>query len=587
MEEKDEDVPPTGVRQTVSAEDGSRISHVTLVGRDYYEAPQPRIPLQRPPRAEHFTGRDAELAKLLEDLQPGRAATLCGPGGIGKSALAAEAIWTLAPGDEPPERFPHGIITHNFYNQPQAAVALEAICRAYGEEPKPTPKEAARRALAGRKALVFLDGTENVDSLQAILDVRGGCGVLVTSRTNRDALAGWEEVSPLPTEQAAELLGAWAGEHAGGRETAREICQLVGGLPLAVRLVGRYLVQRRQSGATYLEWLRTSPLEALNQGERQTESVPLLLERSLGQVSGPACEALSVVGVLALGPFQATSVAEALQIATGRAEHVLGELVSYGLLLRPGGQYEVSHRLIRTYARDKCRGSSEAVARLGAHYGAFVREQRELGLAGYARLDDERSHAMAVLSACVEREAWEVALNLSWAIEDYLGVRGYWTERVQAIEAGVAAARALNRRRHEGARLGSLGNAYADLGQVERAIDFYQQAIAIAKETGDRSREGTHVGNLGLAYRNLGQVERAIEYHEQALAIAKEIGDRRVEGSCLGNLGNAYAALGQVERAIDYMGEAVAIFGEIRSPYVEQAQERLEELRRQKRGDET
>ena len=48
-------------------------------------------PLQRPARATHFTGREAELAQLLDDLQPGRVVTLTGPGGIGKSALAAEA----------------------------------------------------------------------------------------------------------------------------------------------------------------------------------------------------------------------------------------------------------------------------------------------------------------------------------------------------------------------------------------------------------------------------------------------------------------------------------------------------------------
>jgi tetratricopeptide (TPR) repeat protein len=44
---------------------------------------------------------------------------------------------------------------------------------------------------------------------------------------------------------------------------------------------------------------------------------------------------------------------------------------------------------------------------------------------------------------------------------------------------------------------------------------------------------------LGNAYRDLGQVEKAIEQYEQALAIAREIGDRQSEGSWLGNLGSA------------------------------------------------
>jgi hypothetical protein len=106
-----------------------------------------RPPLQCPPRAEHFTGREEELCRLLADLQPGRVVTLCGPGGVGKTALSAQAIWTLTHGDEPPECFPDGIIFHSFYHQPQAALALEAIARAYGEEPKPTLRDAAHRAL--------------------------------------------------------------------------------------------------------------------------------------------------------------------------------------------------------------------------------------------------------------------------------------------------------------------------------------------------------------------------------------------------------------------------------------------------------
>ena len=81
------------------------------------------------------------------------------------------------------------------------------------------------------------------------------------------------------------------------------------------------------------------------------------------------------------------------------------------------------------------------------------------------------------------------------------------------------------------------GMAYADLGEVRRAIEYYEQALAIAREIGDRRGEGTDLGNLGNAYADLGQVRRAIEYYEQALAIAREIGDRRGEGNTLGNLG--------------------------------------------------
>ena len=148
--------PITGFFSSCSSRYSSHSRHKPLC-----QNPPPA--LQHPERADHFTGRQDELDQLVPTLQPGQVITLCGPGGVGKTALAAEAVWPLAPGDTPPERFPDGVIFHTFYNQPQVAVALEHIARTLGEEPRPDALEAARRALASRTLLLVLDGAENAD----------------------------------------------------------------------------------------------------------------------------------------------------------------------------------------------------------------------------------------------------------------------------------------------------------------------------------------------------------------------------------------------------------------------------------------
>nr|QNO47084.1 photosystem I assembly protein Ycf3 [Methanosarcinales archaeon ANME-2c ERB4] len=140
---------------------------------------------------------------------------------------------------------------------------------------------------------------------------------------------------------------------------------------------------------------------------------------------------------------------------------------------------------------------------------------------------------------------------------------GQVEKAIKYYEDALVISREIGDRRGEGADLGNLGRAYSDLGQVEKAIKYYEDALVISREVGDRRGEGNHLGNLGNAYYALGQVEKAIEYHEDALVISREIGDRRGEGNTLGNLGNAYYALGQVEKAIEYHEDALVISREI------------------------
>ena len=544
--------------------DGNVIGHGNIVNVTKIAPPaQIRLPLQKPLRVPHFTGRETELAKLLNDLQPGRAVTVCGPGGMGKTALAAEAIWQLSPGSDPPKLFPDGIIFHTFYHQPQEALALEAIARAYGVDPRPSPLEAARQALNGRQALIVLDGTEAASDLGDILSITGSCGVLITTRRHADAPADFSDLFPLPLDKAAELLQAWAGPMASDGQTCGSICNLLGGLPLAIFLGGRYMAHRRQLADDYLIWLEKTPLEALDLGERQHQSIPLLIKHSLLQVSDQAQSCLGLTGVLALKPFEPQVIATALEIATEDANRSLGELVDFGLLMRPDTRYQITHALAHAYARERLAPPGNALARLAKQYDEFIRKQTELGPCGYLVLDGQRDHILAVQSACNKARFWEATRRITWAIEKYLDLQGHWVETIAVVQAGLEAARSDQDRYDEAAFLSLLGLAYANLGEPRKAIENHEQALKISRAIGDRRGEGNSLGNLGNAYAALGEPLKAIEHYEQALAIAREIGDRRGEGNSLGNLGNAYAALGEPLKAIEHYEQALAIAREI------------------------
>jgi hypothetical protein len=402
--------------------------NVGQIGDNYYQQPQPsRALLQRPARADHFQDRKAELAQLLADLRPGAVITLSGPGGMGKSALAAEAVWHLAPedqpGDQPPPRFPDGIFFHSFYNQPAVDAACEQIARAFGFQAKGSPRENARLALAGRRALLILDGAEDADDLPALLDLRDNCGVLITSRDRRVHTGSRTDLPPLSPEDAVVLIRAWAGQNKQAQEPAdpamAEIAALVGHLPMALRLVGSYLDESAETPTAYLAWLGRSPLTALDQGQRRMQSADILLERTVARLSDDERGLLAVAGLLAFAPVDAEIIAHALEREVDDLRPVFNKLIRFSLLVRDGeGRYQTTHALVHTYARLRLTPPPDALERLAAHYALLAKELSSQGLAGYRALEPHRPHLLALMERCHAAESWDALSSLVWAVEN-------------------------------------------------------------------------------------------------------------------------------------------------------------------------
>ncbi len=283
------------------------------------------------------------------------------------------------------------------------------------------------------------------------------------------------------------------------------------------------------------------------------------MARSLEQVSPTAQAAFTVLGILALAPVDAAVVAAGLDMTEGAAHQALGELVDYGLVLRPGDGYQVTHALAHAYARTHGgEDKAECVARLARHYVALAQAESCNGPAGFRIIDRQRSHMVTVQAAALKASQWDLVRRITWKLKDYLDLKGYIFHRLIVVQAGLDAARAAGDRYDEGQFLNELGLAYYAIGEHRRATELYVQALAIAREIGDREGEGNALGNLGLGYATLGDTRRAIELYEQALALDRAIGDRRGEGADLGNLGLAYYSLGETRRAIELYAQRLA-----------------------------
>jgi tetratricopeptide (TPR) repeat protein len=328
------------------------------------------------------------------------------------------------------------------------------------------------------------------------------------------------------------------------RNIAEQICDLLGRMPLAIRLAGRFLADSKHNSHVFLDWLTNhTELPSLTPGERQKKSIELMLAHTLAQVNETARQSLAVASLMAFALFDPEIIAKVLTIQPNQGlfstirglfrqdkqvqsipyvMQSLRELVGYGLLDWTPDGYIFSHPAIYAYARTHLSPPAHAIRRLATLYMAMAWEQGEAGNSTVNLLGANRPHIMKIMEECVTTEEWAAAHGLAAAVEDFLDRHGYLGDRVIVNEVGLIAAWQLGRP-SEGAWLGNLGDTYRTMGHAKWAIEHFEKALATAQQAGDRHAEGNSLGNLGLAYRDLGQIEQAVKYLKQAEAIFEEI----------------------------------------------------------------
>jgi len=326
-------------------------------------------PLMLPPCAQSFVGREEDLAWLLQRLIAGKSGVtlaLCGPGGIGKTALAAEALKRLIDLEEWSVHFPDGIFYHSFYMYPSVEVAFEELVRVFGEEPRGDPRLAARRVVSRRRVLLVFDGVENLDDTRPLRELGGKNVVLVLSRRRSDApdQAHRRDLDLLPQEQAILLLQKLAGPHAADRQSVESLVRYIGGYPLALQLIGSYLSSRQDEVRKYLKWFETKGLATINLGMHQDQSISVLLQRTYDSLTPNEQHVFLLLGLLAPAPFPLELVQAILELDEQIVWQALGSLVNLSLLRRPKQSYEVSHPLIHRFVTEYLSSQAHATSSL-------------------------------------------------------------------------------------------------------------------------------------------------------------------------------------------------------------------------------
>ena len=532
--------------------------------------------INSPPR--DFVGRQTELRELLADLESGAVISgVQGKGGIGKTTLALKLAERLGQQFNGAQLFLD--LQGMSANPVKTTSAMEHVIRSFFPESGQLPNTVAElqplyqsilqtEVSAGRRVLLVFDNAKDRAQVEPLIPP-AGCVMLVTSRAHF-TLPGMKErnLEAMPMADARALLMELCDRC---QTEAEELATLCGRLPMALRIVGSFLRERRDYPvARYLEKLRAARL-------KQLPEVAASLQLSCEQLPQ---ELLAHWHKLSVFPdsFDLNAAAAVLEVDADETLDALSELVRFSLLdwLEAEQRYAM-HDLAREYADSFLTDEEREALKLNhaqhfrrvlAEADALYLEGGEQILKGLALFDRERAsietgQAWAANRGEANPAAAELCMEYPNAGYAFLGLRQHPRERIRWLEIQLAAAHRLKRRRSEGYAIGNLGLAYADLGEARKAIEFYEQALAIDREFGDRRGEGIAFNNLGLAYADLGEARKAIEFYEQALVIYREIGDHRGEGKALNNLGLAYADLGETRKAIEFYEQQLVIAREI------------------------
>jgi len=594
---------------------GGVFFNAVIQGRNITVQLPPQIPTALgglPLRTRTFTGRDADLGRLLGVLDPGgpeagfvQVVAVAGLAGVGKTELVLQVA------EEARKRgwFPGGVLFVDVYGYDQQrrlepGRALDGMLRSLGVAPEYIPLEVQDRArlyssaLAafadqGKDILVIIDNVSSTAQARPLLPSGVGARALVTSRNSLGGLgARLLDLDVLDTDAAADLLTQQLHLARGSADTrvrehpaeVRAIAELCAGLPLAVEIVAALLAT---DPALSLHAMATNLANAggrLDELSYQDKAVRAAFDLSYRELDD---EESRLFRLMTLNPGAEVSTAAAATLAQ-REERVtrrlLGALARAHLIEHGSAEARWRmHDLVRLYAQEQARMLAEQDDRITAlhmllqHYlaaadaadahlralpGTKVPERFTGREDALAWLDTEHENLVsAVGAAAVDRPA--TAVLLAAALAEFLDWRRRFDEWIDVSRTAVAAARRLGDKHGEGRALTNLGIAQWKTRQFQEAIDTYEQALAIARETGDVHGEGRALTNLGIALWELRRFDEAINPHQQAVAAFRQTGDLDREGRASSNLGLALQDVGRFEEAIKAQQRAVDIYQQL------------------------
>jgi tetratricopeptide (TPR) repeat protein len=564
-------------------------------------------PSQLPPESR-LTGRATDLA-AMDTARDSRVMVLTGPPGVGKSALA------VAWGHRVRTDFPDGVLFADLrgYAPDGPASTSDTLARflkALGADYRQLPADLAeltgtyRSLVIDKRMVVILDDALSAAQVAPLVPSSPESVTVVTSRSRLGALtARGARVIPvdgLGPAAALELLTRTIGDDRARAEphAARQLVDLCGHLPLAVCVVGARLAARTR-------WPVSEMVEAMTLERDRLAALTMeddMVVRGALDISARAlpAEAARMYRLMSLFPgthFDSGLAAATASVPRGEAKRWLGRLTDANLLDdAEQGQYRF-HDLTRLHAQERAEteeadeARDEAIRRMldwyldaVAHACRTVTPYRtdlvvdvryppaqplrfDSSGAALDWLDRELPNVMAVARLAATRHVWSVAWQLADAAWPVFLYRGRYAQRLELDRLGLDTARADGDLLGQAKMLYKIGTSVLNIGQLDAAESYIQQAAAMWEGLGARNRVAGSQRRLGFVAMARHHPDDAIARFTRALTAYRELADARHVALTLIDLADALLETSRVSEAIAALKEAGSLLEDSPDPH--------------------
>ena len=520
-------------------------------------------------------GRKHDVTELVALLQAEdvRLVTVTGPGGTGKTRFA------IAVGAELLADFLNGVFFVPLATVTDPAVVVPTIAHTIGvrERHGEPLLQTLSEHLEDKSVLLVLDNFEQVieaaPEIAEPLRRAPGLRALVTSREPL-RVGGEREFAlhPLATEDGLALFVARARAVKvdfalnGDAQDAREICERLDGLPLAIELVAARV--KVLSPAAILA--RLGQRLTLVGGDRRDLPARQRTLRGAIEWSYELLDDAEGNLFAQLAVFVGGWTLEAAEEVCGADLDTLASLVDKSLVRRSDDGRFSMLETIHEYASERLEASTDPDALRAVHASYFLAlaEPAAEGLKGPDQLrwlrllETERDNFRAALAWALASDGSAERARLGLRLANALG--RFWYVQADAIEGCDWLERALaaNPDREGEARakaLHSLGVLNDERGDLAKATSLFEESAALRRRSGDRAGLAASLNSLAIVARNRGDLARSRAFFVEALELKRELGDPADISTSTSGLGLLAVDEGKLDEARALMEESLAI----------------------------